>query len=37
MMDPAVIAKMMAVGLYLEGQTLLQNIPDEMRSSLKKR
>lgn len=37
MMDPAVMAKMMALGLYPEGQTLFQNIPDEMRSSLKKK
>jgi len=37
MMDPAVMAKMMAMGLYPEGQTLFQNIPDEMRSSLKKK
>ena len=37
MMDPAVMAKMMAMGLYPEGQTLLQNIPEEMRSSLKKK
>ena len=37
MMDPAVVAKMMALGLYPEGQTLFQNIPDEMRSSLKKK
>jgi hypothetical protein len=37
MMDPAVLAKMMAMGLYPEGQTLFQNIPDEMRSSLKEK
>ena len=37
MMDPAVMAKMMGMGLYPEGQTLFQNIPDEMRSSLKKK
>ena len=37
MMDPAVMTKMMAMGLYPEGQTLFQNIPDEMRSSLKKK
>jgi hypothetical protein len=37
MMDPTVMAKMMAMGLYPEGQTLLQNIPNEMRSSLKKK
>jgi len=37
MMDPVVMAKMMAMGLYPEGQTLLQNIPEEMRSSLKKK
>ena len=37
MTDPAVQGKMMAMGLYPEGQTLFQNIPDEMRSSLKKK
>ena len=37
MMDPVVMTKMMAMGLYPEGQTLLQNIPEEMRSSLKKK
>jgi hypothetical protein len=37
MMDPAVQAKMMAMGLYPEGQTLFQNISDEMRSELKKK
>jgi hypothetical protein len=37
MMEPAVLAKMMAMGLYPEGQTLFQNISDEMQSSLKKR
>jgi len=37
MTDPAVQAKMMAMGLYPEGQTLFQNISDEMRTSLKKK
>jgi uncharacterized protein YbaP (TraB family) len=37
MMEPAVLAKMMAMGLYPEGQSLFQNISDEMQSSLKKR
>jgi uncharacterized protein YbaP (TraB family) len=37
MMDPAIQAKMLALGLYPEGQTLFQNISDEMRSSLKKK
>ncbi len=37
MMNPEVQAKMMAMGLYPEGQTLFQNISDEMRSSLKKK
>ncbi len=37
MMNPAVLAKMMAMGLYPEGQTLFQNISDEMGSSLKKK
>jgi hypothetical protein len=37
MMDPAVMAKMMAMGLYPEGQTLVQNISGEMQSSLKKK
>jgi len=36
-MDPAIQAKMLALGLYPEGQTLFQNISDEMRSSLKKK
>jgi hypothetical protein len=37
MMDPAVQGKMMAMGLYPEGQTLFQNISNEMQSSLKKK
>ncbi len=37
MMNPTVLAKMMAMGLYPEGQTLFQNISDEMGSSLKKK
>ena len=37
MMDPAVQAKMLSMGLYPEGQTLFQNISDEMRNSLKKK
>ena len=37
MTDPAIQAKMLALGLYPEGQTLFQNISDEMRSSLKKK
>ena len=37
MMDPAIQAKMVAMGLYPEGQTLFQNISDEMRSALKKK
>ena len=37
MMDPAVQAKMLAMGRYPEGQTLFQNISDEMRNSLKKK
>ena len=37
MTDPAIQAKMLAMGLYPEGQTLFQNISDEMRSSLKKK
>ena len=37
MMDPAVQGKMMSMGLYPEGQTLFQNISNEMQSSLKKK
>jgi len=37
MMNPEVQAKMMVMGLYPEGQTLFQNISEEMRSSLKKK
>jgi uncharacterized protein YbaP (TraB family) len=37
MMDPAIQAKMVAMGLYPEGQTLFQNISDEMRSALQKK
>ena len=37
MMDPALQAKMLDLGLYPEGQTLFQNISDEMRISLKKK
>ncbi len=37
MMDPVVQGKMMAMGLYPEGQSLLQKIPTEMQNSLKKK
>jgi len=37
MMDPAVQAKMLAMGLYPEGQTLFQNISGEMKTSLEKK
>jgi uncharacterized protein YbaP (TraB family) len=37
MMDPAIQAKMLGLGLYPEGQSLFQNISDEMQSSLKKK
>ncbi len=37
MMDPAAQARMMDLGLYPEGQTIFENISDEMRSSLKKK
>ena len=37
MMDAAVQAKMLAMGLYPEDQTLFQNISDEMRISLEKK
>jgi uncharacterized protein YbaP (TraB family) len=37
MTDPAVQSKMMTMGLYPEGQTLFQNISNEMQSSLKKK
>jgi len=37
MMDPAVQAKMLSMGLYPEGESLLQNISADMRSALQKR
>ena len=37
MMDPTIQSKMMSLGLYPEGQSLFQNISDEMRSSLQKK
>ncbi|MEE4266226.1 MAG: TraB/GumN family protein [Desulfobacteraceae bacterium] len=37
MEDPAVQARMLNMALYPEGQTLLQNIPDDMRRALHKR
>ena len=37
MMDPAAQGKMMTMGLYPEGQSLFQNISNEMRRSLKKK
>ena len=37
MLDPAVQARMLGLGLYPEGQNLFQNISDEMQSSLKKK
>lgn len=37
MMDPGVQAKMQEMGLYQEGQTIFQNIPDEILSSLQKK
>ena len=37
LMDPAAQGKMMTMGLYPEGQTLFQNISNEMQSSLKKK
>ena len=35
MVDPAVQAKILAMGRYPEGQTLFQNISEELRNSLK--
>jgi uncharacterized protein YbaP (TraB family) len=37
MLDPAVQAKMMSMGLYPEGDNLSQNIPVELQRSLKKK
>ncbi len=37
MMDPAVQARMLSMGLYPEGESLFQNISGEMRSTLQKR
>ena len=37
MMDPAVQAKMLSMGLYPEGESLLENISAEMRRVLQKR
>jgi len=37
MLDPAVQAKMLSMGLYPEGQTLFQNISNELQSSLTKK
>ena len=37
MTDPAIQGKMMSMGLYPEGQTLFQNISNEMQNSLKKK
>ncbi len=37
MMDPAVQARMLSMGLYPEGQSLFQNISGDMRSTLQKR
>ena len=37
MMDPAVQARMLSMGLYPEGQSLFQNISGDMRSALQKR
>jgi uncharacterized protein YbaP (TraB family) len=37
MTDPAVQGKMMTMGLYPEGQTLFQNISNEMQLALKKK
>ena len=36
LMDPAAQGNMMTMGLYPEGQTLFQNISNEMQSSLRK-
>jgi uncharacterized protein YbaP (TraB family) len=37
MMDPAVQARMLSMGLYPEGESLLQNISGDTRSTLQKR
>jgi len=37
MLDPAVQARMLSLGLYPEGQSLLQNISGDMRVALQKR
>jgi uncharacterized protein YbaP (TraB family) len=37
MMDPAVQARMLSMGLYPEGESLLENISAEMRRALQKR
>ena len=37
MLDPAVQARMLSMGLYPEGQSLLQNISGDMRIALQKR
>jgi uncharacterized protein YbaP (TraB family) len=37
MLDPAVQARVLSLGLYPEGQSLLQNISDDMRIALQKR
>jgi len=37
MLDPAVQARMLSLGLYPEGQSLLQNISGDMRIALQKR
>lgn len=37
MQDPAVLTRMLNMGQYPEGQTLLQNIPEDMRLALQKR
>jgi uncharacterized protein YbaP (TraB family) len=37
MMDPAVQTKMLSMGLYPEGESLLQNIPADMRRALQKK
>jgi len=37
MMDPSVQAKMLSMGLYPEGESLLQNISGDMRRDLQKR
>jgi uncharacterized protein YbaP (TraB family) len=37
MQDPAVLARMLTMGQYPEGQSLLQNISGDMRTALQKR